>query len=602
MIYLFIYFSCILLLLQVLIIKTKNGKQSNTLIVSENIHFIKNYIQTHCFKQNIDVLKNENVLKNLDYTLYSSKNRNNIMLIKKDEIDHNKYSEIISENDIIKDFDFVQKKKNPLHPNVFLINLVQSKERLEFMKFKLKNIQLSVRLVHAVNGYELKNNILSSKNKSLGSYGLLLTYEKILRYALENNLSEILILEDDIYFHKDFNNLFKQYNNLMEDKDIIYLGTSQTEFQNSENLFNYDMNEKYYSYGTYAIILKKKIISLLYHSLRNKNLDIDILINHLFRKHQFELNTLIFYPPLVIPEVRDSLNMGTRVLNDFLMKRRLLKIKNNYLYVNKYLEYHNIDNHKRTKKENKFCFIIPSYNNEEWVIKNIKSILYQNYTNYHIYYTNDMSTDNTLKKLNELVDEYHLKKRITIYNNSEKLYQGLSRYQMYMNENIKDEDILVLLDGDDFLYDSYVLNKLNDLYNQNKILMTYGKFLYWSMEKGFENIGGNKTYPKDIIKHKQYRNYLFITQHLRTMKKKIIKDIDKKQFYDWNGDIITCCTDLIESFHCLEKTDKHMNSGEILLIYNKTNSMKYENSYYRKENIEYKKKIEKYIRNNFMLD
>jgi len=349
------------------------------------------------------------------------------------------------------------------------------------------------------------------------------------------------------------------------------------------------------------IILKKKFILILYHALRNKDLDIDILINHLYRKHQFELNTIIFYPPLVIPEVRDSLNMGTRLLNDFLKKRRLFKIKKDYLYINKYLEYHEIDNSKKTIKENKFCFIIPSYNNEEWIIRNIKSILYQNYTNYHIYYTNDMSTDNTLEILNKLIKEYNLHKRITIYNNSTKLYQGLSRYQMYMNENIEDEDIIILLDGDDFLYNSYVLNKLNDLYNKKEVLMTYGKFIYWTKENGFESIGSIKSFPNEIIKNKKYRQYPFISQHLRTMKKKLIKDINKNNFYDWNNDIIKCCTDLIESFHCLEKTNKHMNSEEILLIYNKTNSIKYENSHYRKENVEYKKKIEKYIRNNFIL-
>ena len=42
------------------------------------------------------------------------------------------------------------------------------------------------------------------------------------------------------------------------------------------------------------------------------------------------------------------------------------------------------------------------------------------------------------------------------------MYQGLSRYQMYMNNEINDEDILILLDGDDFLYNSNVLNILND--------------------------------------------------------------------------------------------------------------------------------------------
>ena len=286
-------------------------------------------------------------------------------------------------------------------------------------------------------------------------------------------------------------------------------------------------------------------------------------------------------------------------MEQFLKDRKLLQFKNQFNFIDQYFKYNQVNNSKKTKKENKFCFIIPSYNNEQWVIKNIKSILYQNYTNYHIYYTNDMSSDRTLVLLNSLIKEFHLKDRITIYNNSERLYQGLSRYQMYMNDNIDDDDILIFLDGDDFLYHSNVLNILNNIYNQG-YLMTYGKFVYWTLEKGYEGVGGNKTFPRDIIKEKTYRKYAFISQHLRTVKKKIIKDIDKSHFYDWNNNIITSCTDLIESFHCLEKTDKHCNSNEILLIYNKSNSIRYSNSYYRNENKEYKKDVENYIRNNYV--
>jgi len=517
------------------------------------------------------------------------------MLVKKDTKEI--FDKIVSNNNIINDFDFIQKVNVSLHPHVFLINLEKSRERLEFMKIKLKSINLSVRLVKAIDGYKSNLNMYST-NKSLGSIGLLLTYEKLLRYAIEKNLPEIFILEDDVYFHKNFNNLFSKNKYLMEDKDIIFIGTSQSELPEIQGHF-YEMNESQYTYGTYGIILKKKFIKILYHSLRNKNIDIDILINHLYRKYKYDLKSIIFYPPFILPEVRDSLNMGKREIETFLKNRKLLKFKNRFRYIDQYFKYNQINNLNKTKKENKFCFIVPSHNNEQWIIKNIKSILYQNYTNYHIYYTNDMSNDKTLEILNKLVKEYNLKNRITIFNNSERLFQGLSRYQMYMNENINDDNILIFLDGDDFLFNSNVLNILNDIYNKG-FLMTYGKFVYWTIENGYEEVGGYKSFPKDIINEKAYRKYPFISQHLRTVKKKLIKDINKSHFYDWNNNIITSCTDLIESFHCLEKTDKHCNTKEVLLVYNKTNSIKYSNSFYRKENQQYKKEIENYIRNNFI--
>lgn len=586
---------CLIIILSKLLISLKRKK--NVLIQSNDIYFIKYYIQQNCHKENISVLKNDLIIKNIEEIFYSSQNKNNIMLIKENN-NKQKFDVIINKDLENEDFRFIQIVKNSLHPNVFLISLERCRERLEFMKTKLKNIQLSVRLVNAVDGYKA-NLLMNSTNKSLGSIGLLLTYEKILRYAIENNLTEILLLEDDVYFHKNFNLLFKENKYLMEDKDIIFLGTSQSELPKNITGHFYQMNESQYTYGTYGIIIKQKFIKMLYHSLRNKSIDIDILINHLYRKNHYELNTIIFYPPFVLPEVRDSLNMGKREMEQFLKDRKLLQFKNQFNFIEQYFKYNQVNNSKKTKKENKFCFIVPSYNNEKWIIKNIKSILYQNYTNYHIYYTNDMSNDRTLVLLNSLIKEFNLKNRITIYNNSERLYQGLSRYQMYMNDNIDDDDILIFLDGDDFLFNSEVLNILNNIYNQ-EYLMTYGKFVYWTLENGYNRIGGDKVFPQDIIREKAYRKYPFISQHLRTVKKKIIKDIDKSNFYDWNNNIITSCTDLIESFHCLEKTDKHCNSNEILLIYNKSNSIKYSNSYYRNENKEYKKDVENYIRNNYI--
>ena len=46
-------------------------------------------------------------------------------------------------------------------------------------------------------------------------------------------------------------------------------------------------------------------------------------------------------------------------------------------------------------EEKNFVFIVPSYNNSEWYIKNISSIFNQNYSNYRVIYIDDASTDNT---------------------------------------------------------------------------------------------------------------------------------------------------------------------------------------------------------------
>ncbi len=57
-----------------------------------------------------------------------------------------------------------------------------------------------------------------------------------------------------------------------------------------------------------------------------------------------------------------------------------------------------------------FCLVVNSYNNFKngLIYRNIDSILQQNYTNYHVIYTDDHSNDSTGEK----VKEYLLSKNI----------------------------------------------------------------------------------------------------------------------------------------------------------------------------------------------
>ena len=50
---------------------------------------------------------------------------------------------------------------------------------------------------------------------------------------------------------------------------------------------------------------------------------------------------------------------------------------------------------------------------------------------------------------------------------------------------------------------------------------------------------------------------------------------------DHNKEFLRCCTDLNESWSCLEQCNgRHKHIDEILMIYNKSNSKNYSSSYY----------------------
>ena len=112
-------------------------------------------------------------------------------------------------------------------------------------------------------------------------------------------------------------------------------------------------------------------------------------------------------------------------------------------------------------KKNKFKIIIPSYNNEKWAEYNVASILNQTYDNYDVLYIDDCSKDNTY---NIVIDIAHSLSNWTVVRNNVNKRRG-HNVSPYNNDIIKfidnDEDILVFIDGDDWLFEDETLEKIN---------------------------------------------------------------------------------------------------------------------------------------------
>ena len=105
-------------------------------------------------------------------------------------------------------------------------------------------------------------------------------------------------------------------------------------------------------------------------------------------------------------------------------------------------------------KNKRFVFIIPSYNNIDWYRDNIKSVVGQTYQNWRVIYVDDCSTDGTLERVKQLVRTTHPQyfKRFTFIQNSQRRFQSYSRYIAY--QTCDDDEICILLDGDDWLADT----------------------------------------------------------------------------------------------------------------------------------------------------
>lgn len=116
-------------------------------------------------------------------------------------------------------------------------------------------------------------------------------------------------------------------------------------------------------------------------------------------------------------------------------------------------------------------FSIPCYNSEEWIGKSLKMLLDQTYESWKAVVVLDKCNDDSEK----IVHRYSVfDPRITYIVNEEKEYGLGSFIKAVKSINLKDEDVILHLDGDDWLTDNNVLSFIDNIYSTEDVWMTYG--------------------------------------------------------------------------------------------------------------------------------
>lgn len=108
------------------------------------------------------------------------------------------------------------------------------------------------------------------------------------------------------------------------------------------------------------------------------------------------------------------------------------------------------------KKDFKIGIIIPNYNYEHTIEKCLNSILNQTYKNFEIIFVDDMSTDNSVQIASDLLKQPH-----KVIELKQKRYNGGARNEAYLHLS-DDVDYVYYVDSDDWLYDEYALEKINN--------------------------------------------------------------------------------------------------------------------------------------------
>lgn len=182
-------------------------------------------------------------------------------------------------------------------------------------------------------------------------------------------------------------------------------------------------------------------------------------------------------------------------------------------------------------------FVCCLWNAEKYITNCIKSLKNQNDKDFSVYLIDDLSEDDSVKVIQKLIEN---DSRFNLIVNKEKKFKLKNLDDLI--STFDDDDIVIELDGDDFLLNQNVVSEIKEVYSTGKIWLTNGSFVYTNGNRGFSE----KCNP-DTIRRDPFR-----FSHLRTWKVFLWKAIPKNYLTDDNGDYFKSAADVAYCFALLE--------------------------------------------------
>lgn len=222
-------------------------------------------------------------------------------------------------------------------------------------------------------------------------------------------------------------------------------------------------------------------------------------------------------------------------------------------------------------RDTKFIIIVPVYNAENYIERCLESVLTQTYKNYELCVMDDCSTDTTWQIIGRVCNKYN--GGFNMCRNEYRLDCALANFVKGIELfSLDKEDVLCLVDGDDYLYDNSALSHLNNVYQDENIWMTYGQYIPAS--------GDYPPFCKPIADTRNYRHSnLWYASHIRTCKRKLWDKVRDEDMRGKDGKYYKRVADCAYFWPMIEMCGHgHMKFiDKILYVYNDlnpTNEMK----------------------------
>ena len=238
--------------------------------------------------------------------------------------------------------------------------------------------------------------------------------------------------------------------------------------------------------------------------------------------------------------------------------------------------------------KNKIKIIVPFYNPGKFLDRCVNSLLTQDYDNYEILFIDDFSSDGSFNKIpavkykgdengdllkdengepvieskHPLLDKTKCK-NILAWRSNERVTALPNLHNGIMKFATDPNDIVVIVDGDDWLFNKKVLSYINDFYNKNKeCWMMYGSSKWTDNRPCCA-----REYTEEEFKN--LRKAPFKISHIRTFRAGLYANVAEQDFdfncmKDKNGEWYKMTYDVAMFLPMLEM------AGKEHVFYNKT--------------------------------
>lgn len=212
--------------------------------------------------------------------------------------------------------------------------------------------------------------------------------------------------------------------------------------------------------------------------------------------------------------------------------------------------------------------VTASYKNAEWYKRNLDSVFNQDYDNWTLVYVDDRSPDNTADLVCSYVMERGFADKVILMCNENRC--GAMENQCFVIRHFcKPTDIVVILDGDDWLAHDQVLSYINSVYADGTTWLTYGQFKWYP----YGDIGFCAEVPAEIVQANAFREHTWVFSHLRTFYAGLFHKIKFDDFL-YQSRFFPMAPDLAIMYPMIEMARDHVTFiPEVLLEYNAANPL-----------------------------